>query len=157
MAVRRSVALEFRIFEAELDGGTAAKSGGDVYALYKVLRAGYNIAYAPAALAWHRHRKSYEELERMLYGYSVGGYCVLLRALMRDKDLDALLIGVRWFFEYHLAELLKTLRRQPGGRPLRLILTEIKGALYAPVAYWRCRRRERDIGGLLEDRMVQPS
>ena len=157
MAVRRSMALEFRIFEAELDGGTAAKSGGDVYALYKVLRAGYNIAYAPAALVWHRHRKSYEELERMLYGYSVGGYCVLLRALMRDKDLDALLIGVRWFFEYHLAELLKTLRRQPGRRPLRLILTEIKGALYAPVAYWCCGRQERATAVLLEDRIGQPS
>lgn len=148
MGVRRSLALRYKIFEAELDGGTAAKSGGDVFGLYRILTAGYSIVYAPRALAWHRHRTTYEDLERMLYGYSVGGYCVLLRALLCDRDPDALLIGLRWFFEYHLAELWKTLRNKPGARPLPLIGAEIRGALSAPAAYWKARRRERMLGPL---------
>ncbi len=59
MAVRKSVALNWKIFDTELDGGTAAKSGGDVYALYRVLQAGYSINFAPRAIAWHRHRKTH--------------------------------------------------------------------------------------------------
>lgn len=155
MGVRKSLAMRHTIFDAELDGGTAAKSGGDVYGLYRILRAGYSIVYAPAALAWHRHRKTHEALERMLYGYSVGAYCVLMSAFFREKDWDAPLIGVRWFFEYHLAELWNTLRRRQGARPLSLILLEIKGAFDAPLAYWRCRRRERTLGSLTEESLDQ--
>ncbi len=94
MAVRKGVALRWKVFDAELDGGTAAKSGGDVYALYRILRAGYSVIYAPRALAWHRHRKTHTELESMLYGYSVGGYCVLFSALFRERDPEALLVSL---------------------------------------------------------------
>jgi glycosyltransferase involved in cell wall biosynthesis len=150
MGVRRSTALEYSIFDAELDGGSAAKSGGDVYGLYRILHAGYQIVYAPGALAFHRHRKTYDDLERMLYGYSVGGYCVLLSAFIRERDLDALIIGAIWFRQYHLAELWKTLTRAQGARPLGLILKEIRGAFDAPLAFWKCRRRERRLC-LLDD------
>ncbi|MEJ7607387.1 MAG: hypothetical protein WKF37_14255 [Bryobacteraceae bacterium] len=40
----------------------------------------------------------------MLYGYSLGGYCVLLAALT-GKDWDAILIAFIWFRSYHLREL----------------------------------------------------
>lgn len=150
MAVRKGVALRWKVFDAELDGGTAAKSGGDVYALYRILRAGYSVIYAPRALAWHRHRKTHTELESMLYGYSVGGYCVLFSALFRERDSEALLVSLSWFVHYHLRELWRSLRRRPGYRPLSLVVREIRGVLDAPLAYWRCRRRERRLGPLVE-------
>jgi glycosyltransferase involved in cell wall biosynthesis len=151
MAVRKSVAVNWRAFDAELDGGTAAKSGGDVYALYRILRAGYSVIYAPSALAWHRHRKTHADLERMLYGYSVGGYCVLLSALCRERDPDALLVSLSWFRHYHLRELWRSLRRRPGHRPLSLIVREIRGVLDAPLAYWKCRRKEQRLGPLPDE------
>jgi glycosyltransferase involved in cell wall biosynthesis len=124
MGVRRSVAVRHHIFNTELDGGTAAKSGGDVYALYLILRYGYTIRYEPTVLAWHRHRTTYSELKKMLYGYSVGGYCVLLSAAFRQRDPDAVLIAIKWFFNYHIREVCRCLIRRPGARPLGLILTE---------------------------------
>ena len=36
------------VFPPELDSGTPTESGGDMYALYKVLRAGYRVVYDPA-------------------------------------------------------------------------------------------------------------
>ncbi len=150
MAIRRHLAIEFGLFEAELDAGTAAMSGGDAYALYRLLRAGYSVVYAPSALAWHRHRKTAEHLEKMLEGYSVGGYCVQLRALFRQGDLDAIVIGLAWFFQHHLTELWRTLRGRTGARPYPLIVAEIMGVLKAPLAYFRCWRREHAMGGLSE-------
>ena len=75
--------------------GTAAKSGGDVYALYRILRAGYSdCIYAPRALRGTGTEQATSELENMLYGYSVGGYCMLFSALFRERDPEALLVGL---------------------------------------------------------------
>jgi glycosyltransferase involved in cell wall biosynthesis len=150
MAVRRDLARAGRLFEAEIDGGTPGRSGGDALALYRILHDGHMVVYAPRALAWHRHRTSVRELERMLHGYSVGGYCVLLRALFVHRDLDALPVGIYWFGTYHLRELVRALVRARGARPLRLVCIEIAGALSAPLAYLRCRLRERALGPLSE-------
>lgn len=148
MAVRKAHAVRDRIFEAELDGGTETKSGGDHYALYRVIAAGYEIVYAPAAMVWHRHRRSEAECERMLYGYSVGGYAVLVRILLKDRDLDAIRVMAAWFVSYHLPELWKAFTGRPGARPLRMIRREIRGVIDAPLRYWRAARRERMIGPL---------
>ena len=147
MAVRKHLALELEPFDAELDGGTAAKSGGDFYGLYRILHAGYSVVYTPRALSWHRHRKTHGDLERMLYGYAVGAYCVLLNVLLRERDPDALVVGI-WFVQYYLRELCRSLLRRPGSRQLRVIAIEFRGIVEAPLAYWKCRRKERRMGRL---------
>jgi len=151
LGIRRSLALALEVFDAELDAGTAAKSGGDAYALYRILRAGFTIVFNPRAIAWHRHRTSHTELENMLHGYSVGLYCMLLRALFRDRDPEALLVGIFWFRQHHLRELWRALRQVPNSRPLDLMLREVRGVFNAPLAYWRCRRRERRLGPLANE------
>jgi len=148
MAVRRSLAVEMGLFDCELDCGTPSYSGGDFYAFYRLIRAGYSIVYWPEAIAWHRHRQSYADLKSMLYGYGVGVYCVLMRCLMEYRDADALLLGLNWFRQYHLRELLRALFRRPGARPAELIWAEIRGVFHAPAAYRTVRRRERELGPL---------
>ncbi|MEJ7607386.1 MAG: hypothetical protein WKF37_14250 [Bryobacteraceae bacterium] len=69
MAFRRQTAIELALFDNELDAGTASLSGGDHYAMYSVMRAGYTLWFNPSALAWHRHRRTMEELEKAVYGY----------------------------------------------------------------------------------------
>ena len=145
MAVRRSLAGEMNLFNCELDCGTASYSGGDFYAFYRLIRAGYSITYWPDALAWHRHRQTPADLKNMLYGYGVGVYCVLLRILLEHHDLDALLLGTKWFFQYHFFELIRSLSKRPSARPLELIWAEIRGVFHAPAAYRVVRRRERQL------------
>ena len=148
MAVRRSLAVEMGLFDCELDCGTASYSGGDFYAFYRLIHSGYSITYWPEALAWHRHRQTPADLKSMLYGYGVGVYCVLWRCLLEHHDLDALLLGTKWFFQYHFSELIRAVFKRPNARPLDLIWAEIRGVFHAPAAYLTVRRRERQLGPL---------
>ncbi|MDP3767497.1 MAG: glycosyltransferase, partial [Dehalococcoidia bacterium] len=82
MALRRDVVRDLRVFESELDVGTAALSGGDAYAYYLVLARGYQIVYTPEALVWHKHRRDRASLRKMLYAYGVGAFAFLTRAFL---------------------------------------------------------------------------
>lgn len=148
MAVRRSLAVGMRLFDWELDCGTPSCSGGDYFAFYQLVRAGYSIVFTPDALAWHRHRQTPGDLKSMLYGYGVGVYSVLLRCLFEHRDLHAIPLALNYFRVYHLRELLRALLNRPGARPMELIWAEIRGVFHAPVAYRRVRRRERMLGPL---------
>src|SRR5581483_2107176 len=63
MAFRRSLLHSLGLFRSELDCGTPARSGGDHYAFYCLTSAGHTIVYNPAALCWHRHRRTLAELK----------------------------------------------------------------------------------------------
>jgi GT2 family glycosyltransferase len=148
MGVRRSLAVDMKLFDWELDCGTPSCSGGDFYAFYQLMREGYSVVYWPQALAWHRHRQSTADLRNMLFGYGVGVYTVLLRCLLEHGDFDAVLLGLNWFRQYHLRELLRALLKRPGARPPDLIWAEICGVFHAPHAYQVVRDRERRLGPL---------
>jgi cellulose synthase/poly-beta-1,6-N-acetylglucosamine synthase-like glycosyltransferase len=82
MAFRREALARIGGFDVALGGGTPAIAGGDTLALTLVLLTGYRIAYEPAALMRHYHRRDLESLGRQLHGYSVGlaaYYAALLR------------------------------------------------------------------------------
>jgi glycosyltransferase involved in cell wall biosynthesis len=143
MAIRRQLALELRLFEVELDAGTAAKSGGDSYAFYRLLRAGHDAVYEPEAVAWHRHRRTVADVRNTLHGYSVGVFCFWCVCLFSHRDWRVLRAGPEWFVKHHLGQLVGALR-QDRQRPLELVLAEIRGALAAPMAYWRSRTAKRN-------------
>lgn len=142
MAFRRQLLVEQRLFEVEMDCGTATLSGGDHYALYRLLRAGHTIVYNPDALVWHRHRRTFPELRDTLYGYSVGVYCFFLRCLTDHGDWGTLRAGASWFVAHHLRQLRWSLARHPQAQPLDLSLAEIRGVLRSPLAFYKSRRRE---------------
>ncbi len=143
MAFRRELVTGLGLFTAEMDAGTPTLSGGDTYAFYQLLSLGYRLVYEPLAVVRHRHRTSLRELQRTLYGYSVGTYCYLLRCLLRHREANALPAGLRWFLDHHLRRLAKGIARQPGVQPLALTASEIAGVLMAPLAYIHASIRER--------------
>lgn len=149
MALRRRLVTELRLFESELDCGTAALSGGDNYAFYLLLTNGYAIVYAPSATCRHRHRRTERELLATLRGYSVGVYSFLFRCFEDHRDWTAMRVGASWFVEHHLRNALRGLLRRPGAPPLRFTAAEITGALAAYGAYRKTRRIEREAGRLL--------
>jgi len=149
MAIRRRLVNDIGLFRAELDCGTATRSGGDTYAFYRLLSLGYRIVYTPDAVVWHRHRRTEAELRATLAGYSVGTYAFLLRALLDHGEIGALHIGFRWFASHHLRQLYRGFRGKTDAQPVSLTLAEIGGIFSAPGAYIRSRREERRKAGNL--------
>jgi len=143
MAIRRDLITRMQLFDAELDCGTVARTGGDAYAFYQLLAEGYQIVYTPDALVWHRHRRDYASLRVTLADYSVGGYAFLMRCWLLHGDWQALAVGASWFRYDHLRQLKTTLRRRPHRLPLDLVLVQIRGVFRAPKAYFASRKRER--------------
>jgi glycosyltransferase involved in cell wall biosynthesis len=148
MAIRRALLTELRLFEAELDCGTVARTGGDTYAFYRLLADGWRITYTPEAFVWHRHRRDLAALRRTLRDYSVGGFAFLLRCLVEHGDWSAVGVGVSWFLHDHVKGLVRTLLRRPGALPFSLLLPYWAGVLESPLAYRASRRRERALGPL---------
>ncbi|HJT37016.1 MAG TPA: glycoside hydrolase family 2, partial [Actinomycetota bacterium] len=135
MAFRRDLALSMGLFDAELDAGTRARSGGDTYAFSRLLNAGYRIVYTPDAVNWHRHRRERADLVDQVAGYGVGMYSMWTKLIVEHRDLQALRSAMRWFRSHHLKGLARALLRRPGRLPLDLVASEMKGMIRGPFTY----------------------
>jgi GT2 family glycosyltransferase len=145
MSLRRSALEHIGDFDVALDAGTLTCSGGDTEYFARVLSRGFRIVYDPAALSWHRHRRTLEELRRTYYGYGVGAYAAWTRSIIREGEIDVMKGPWAWFRHQQLATLIRSLLRRPGGLPPELILAELCGCLVGPWAYFMSRiRRSRE-------------
>ena len=95
MSVRKSVIAITGAFDEALDAGTPACSGGDFDFFYRILARGYTIVYDPAALSWHLHRRTWEELLVQYRGYGAGIAALWTGELMRDHEWGVLRSGIR--------------------------------------------------------------
>lgn len=138
MAVRKDVALDLGGFDERLDAGTPTRSGGDHEMFIRLLAAGHQIAYDPAAVSWHRHRRSDEELLDTVYGYGVGVYAMWTGLLLERRELGVLGHAWRWFRRGQLPALLGRSGRGTGAA--RLVRAELRGCMRGPSA-WQASRR----------------
>jgi GT2 family glycosyltransferase len=140
MALRRSILELVGPFDEALDAGTPTRSGGDHEMFSRILSAGYRIVYDPAALSWHRHRRTFEELRATFYGYGVGVYATFTRHLLHERELGVLKLAFGWFRHGQAPALVGAVLKRPGSVPLPLVLAELRGCLAGPGAYLRARR-----------------
>ena len=143
MAFRRDLVLSMGLFDAELDAGTRARSGGDTYAFSRLLNAGYRIVYTPDALNWHRHRRERAELVDQVSGYGVGMYSVWTKLVVEHRDMQALRSALRWLRSHHLKGLARALLRRPSRLPMDMVTSEMKGMIRGPFTYLAGRRGAR--------------
>jgi len=143
MALRRTVPALLGPFDEALDAGTVTRSGGDNEMFSRIIGAGYRIVYDPAALSWHRHRRSWPELRQAFYGYGAGVYAAWTRSLLFEGELHVLRTAYRWLLDHQLPSLARALLRRPGSAPLDLLLAELRGCAAGPWAYFVSRRRLR--------------
>jgi len=143
MAVRREVLGTLGGFDTALDGGTPSRSGGDHELFGRILAAGYNIVYEPAAVSWHRHRRAWPELRETLRGYGTGVSALLTRRVCNDHEPGALRHAARWFVRHYARAVWRALRRHPDAVPLDLVRAEIAGWFAGPGAYARSARARR--------------
>jgi glycosyltransferase involved in cell wall biosynthesis len=141
MALRRNVIERVGPFDEALDAGTRTRSGGETEMFSRILARGYRIVYDPAALNWHRHRRTWEELRQTLYSYGVGVYAFWTRKLLFERELTVPKLAWGWLWHTQLPALVRSLRRRPASMPLDLILVELSGCVVGPGAYLSTRRR----------------
>jgi GT2 family glycosyltransferase len=139
MALRRHVSERVGPFDERLDAGTPTHSGGDTEMFSRILRAGYRIVYDPAALNWHRHRRTWDGLRRTVFGYGVGVYAFWTRSLLIEREFTVLKEALVWFF-YQIKAVLRSLLRRRNWVPLNLLLAELAGCAYGPLAYFLSSR-----------------
>lgn len=142
MAFRRDVLDLVGPFDEAFDAGTATHSGGDTEMFARVIDAGLRLVYEPRAIIHHRHRRTFAELRRQLFGYGVGVYAFWTHRATRYRDRDAVRFALQtlWF---HSARLRDALLGRPGELPSVFVLAELAGSLWGPVAYATARRRAR--------------
>jgi GT2 family glycosyltransferase len=71
-AVDRQVVMRLGGFDERLGAGTKVSGGEDIDMFFRILRSGRQLVREPAAIAWHRHRASADDLRAQARGYGLG-------------------------------------------------------------------------------------
>jgi GT2 family glycosyltransferase len=145
MAVRRDVLLAVGAFDERLDAGTPTRSGGDHEVFARLLAAGYRLVYEPAAVSWHRHRRTWTELRDTLEGYGTGVYAMWTGRVLEHGELAVLKQAARWFVTVQAPQLVKALAGRPDAMPRDLMLAVLAGCAKGPFA-WVASARRRGAG-----------
>lgn len=144
MLFRRALFARIGLFSESLGPGTPARAGDDKDVFYRVLAAGYRIAYDPARIIWHRHRGDWSALLRALEDYGVAEVAYSGRALLAHRDVGVLIVW-RWWAGHFAGETRRAVGRRPGRLPLALTARELRGVLKGP---WSAARSVRSRAGI---------
>jgi glycosyltransferase involved in cell wall biosynthesis len=140
MILRRSFLDEAgEVFPPELDVGTPTCSGGDLYALFKVLAAGRRITYDPRVFTYHLHRSDPAALERAIHGYGVGLSAVATKLLVEERELGGLRVW-SWLVRQYLRAVRLGLMGRTSPSDVRMAWTYLRGGLEGPRALRRAQR-----------------
>jgi GT2 family glycosyltransferase len=90
-AARRSVLLELGGFDEGLGAGSACGGGEDIDLFVRVLLAGHELAYEPAALVWHKHRSDAQSLTRQIADYGTGLGAWMTKLALSPRTLPMML------------------------------------------------------------------
>lgn len=147
MALRKSSIDFIGLFDEDLGAGTPTVGGEDCELFARILRSGYRIVYEPRALSWHRHRRTWEELQKTLQGYGIGVYAFWTRMFLVNREFSVPLLAWGWFRYKQLPELVASLRKQPNSIPSDLLLAQLRGCISGPMAYFAFRKKLEEIKG----------
>lgn len=156
MAVRRSALAEVGGFDPLLGPGTPARGGEDLATIIRMLWAGGELAYEPAAYVFHRHRPEYDELLQQLRTYG-SGFTAMLTSLVASDPRHLVAIGAQ--LPEAAGRVVGQVRDRLRGRgqpdaprqatpnyPRELVRTEYLGMPFGPAAYVRSRATRRRRG-----------
>ena len=141
MALRKSSIDFIGVFDEDLGAGTPTVGGEDCELFARILRSGYRIVYEPRALSWHRHRRTWEELQKTLQGYGIGVYAFWMRMFLVNREFSVPLLAWGWFRYKQLPELVASLRKKPDSIPSDLLLAQLRGCISGPMAYFTSRKK----------------
>jgi GT2 family glycosyltransferase len=152
-AVQRQAFSALGGFDEALGPGRPSRGGEDLDLFLRFLLNGRRIAYEPAALSWHVHRRAGGALRDQLFGYGCGLTAYAVKYLLSPRTaLDVIRRVPRGLSR------LRKLERHDGAlaaRPPRLVAVEAAGLVAGPWAYLLSRWRLARLGQ--SSRRGQPS
>jgi len=142
-AVRALALREIGAFDEALGAGSPAQGGEDLDYFLRAILAGWAIAYEPAALVWHVHRRDDAALAAQMWGYGAGlGAYVFKHLRERRVALSLLRVLPRGILRF--ARLSHGVTRTAPVPPAAQ-RTELRGLLAGPGTYVRGRRALREL------------
>ncbi|MGB3266067.1 MAG: glycoside hydrolase family 2, partial [Microcoleus sp.] len=147
MALRKSSIDFIGVFDEVLGAGTPTVGGEDCELFARILRSGYCIVYEPRALSWHRHRRTWEELQKTLHGYGIGVYAFWTRMFVINREFSVPRLALGWLLHKQIPELVASLRQQPDAIPRDLLLAQLRGCVSGPMAYFASRKWLQEVKG----------
>ncbi|HZU12932.1 MAG TPA: glycosyltransferase family A protein [Chloroflexota bacterium] len=141
MAFRAHILRSVGGFDPALGAG-ALVGGEDLDIFFRLVMAGYTIAYEPAALVHHQHRRDYASLLRQLSDGGVAGY-LTKHLLSKPSALPSLAVQVPAGLAYALLPRQGKNAKKSTNYPAELTHAEWRGMATAPWRYVRSRRRAR--------------
>jgi len=124
-------------FDRRLGPGSLAFGAEDLDIFLRAILGGKSIRYVPSAIAWHEHRRTYQDLRWQLFTYGAGFTALLTKWSFGNVRIAFDLLR---FIPRALASRLRGGRPDETGShrlPSELRRLEFLGYLYGPIAYLR--------------------
>jgi glycosyltransferase involved in cell wall biosynthesis len=132
-------------FDPATGAGTPARGGDDLAAFLRVITDGGTLVYEPAAVLRHWHRRGYEGMRRLAFGYGVGLGAYLSSSLCTRPGLLGPMLRRAVPAARHLLGAGSVRNENRDDRfPRELVWRERAGFVAGPFAYAASRRRYRD-------------
>jgi len=146
MAFRRQVLLDLGGFDEALDTGKPLPGGGDLDIFYRVVRAGYPLAYEPQYAVYHQHRREISQLRHQYWTWGLGFMAFVMKSMQADPKMRSNLCQlIVWWLQNQLWQLQQTIFGQ-HVLPPRMILAELWGGVVGFFGeYGRSQRRVEEI------------
>jgi hypothetical protein len=144
MAFRTEVLRELGGFDLALGPGTIARNGEELAVFARLAWRGHALAFEPAAIVHHTHRREEYALVRQVFNYGLGVAAMLTSLVFEDpRHLGRMLASLPRAVNAVLRGWQrKRSTRQPADQTRALARREVQGMLNGPFAYVRSRRRE---------------
>jgi O-antigen biosynthesis protein len=123
------------------DPRTTNTGAEDISAFFDAITKGFTIAYEPAAIIFHEHRRKYTDLERQMYWYGIGLGAYLTRCVLSNRKHMLRFAarspaGLRYLVSSKSAKN----KAKLATYPRELTRLERRGALRGPFVYLRGMR-----------------
>jgi len=139
-AFRRDALVDIGGFDTALGAGTRARGGEDIDIYVTCVQRGYQIVYEPGAIVRHAHLREIDQIHRKVRDYGVGLGAMLTKHLLRDRSSFASVMArVPAGARHLLSGSSPKNTARTSTYPTSLVLAELAGIAYGPVAYLRSR------------------
>jgi GT2 family glycosyltransferase len=145
-AVRRKAIIELGGFDEALGIGSPSGGGEDIDLFVRVLLAGWMLVREPAAVVWHRHRRSTADLGVQIHNYGLGLGAWTAKLLTHTRTfgmvMRRVIPGVRHLRGITVVDQSDTVTIEPSLQAMSK--HELWGVLRGPVALIRARLAGRE-------------